>query len=534
MAMNDPREQKEAYDGGVRSKIAANVVLVSALAILLVVFINFGVKELGKKRDLRFDLTDHKSLALTDTTKGFVRGIKDPVRVYLVFGIDDNMKAQARRSISDRNYDTGYVDRYYRPILQQMVSNYQLLMEEVAGLNSFIDSRLINSDVERDAPVSLQRELGMGAGQMLNHVVFYNVRTKAKKSISLYQFFDVDLGGPDPTLGYRPPSVAGDFIEARILIGLRSVVERKRVRIGVADGHGERKLQGLLEILQNDNFEVGGVKLLAENPKIPQDCDVFLIFSPTRAWPKKALAELSRYVEEGGRVFLAQGKDTQEPFSNLLERFGVKMLPVQIGHETLNISRLGHYWLYGAEFLRPQKGRPHVITEASVRDGLPVDLGASHGYELFDDYERDRVSREVIMRSTNGAIAMPWRFDGSVWRQAPEVGVKNGDFPLMVVGEIGRDTSEQVGKIVVVGSDDWLNEGPLRRRVEAANLDLMMNSIYWLTDIKQFIMGTPRQFRGSLVNLEGGREKSFLYLTVAIIPGLILLMGALMFFWRRR
>lgn len=532
--MIDPREQKEAFDGGVRSKIAANVVLVSVLAILLVVFVNYGVNELGTKRDLRFDLTADKSMALTDTTKKFVRSIKDPVRAYLVFGVDDNMKSQAKRQISDRNYDTGYIDRFYRPVLQQMVSNYSLLMGEILQLNPHIESKLINSEVERDAPVTLQRELGMGAGQMLNHVVFYNQRTKAKKAISIYQFFDVDLGGPDPTLGFRPPGIAGNFIEARILIGLRSVMDRKTVRIGVADGHGERRLKSALEVLQSDNFDVQGVKLLAENPRIPADCDVLLIFSPTRPWPKKALAELSRYVEEGGRVFLAQGKDTQEPFSLLLERFGAKMMPVQVGHPTLNVARMGHFWLYGSELLRPKNERPHVITEASVRDGLPIDLGATHAYEFFKDYERDRVTRQVTMRSTDGAVAMPWRFDGTVWRQAPEIGVKKGDFPLMFVGELKRDNAELPGKVVVIGSDDWLNEGPLRRRVEAANLDLLMNSIYWLTDIDQFIMGTPRQFRGSLVNLEGGRKKSFLYLTVAIIPGLILMLGALMYFWRRR
>ncbi len=532
--MNDPRVQKEAFDGQVRSKIAANVLLVSSLAILVVVFVNYSMYALGKKRDLRFDLTRNKSLSLEDATKKFVRGIKDPLQVYLVYGIDEHMQAAAKKTIHDRSFDTGYIDRYYRPCLTHMVSNFSLMMDEVVGHSEKIHTRIIDSEIERDEPISLQRNLRMAPGQMLNHVVFYNPKTKAKKVLSLYDFYEVDLGGPDPTLGFIPPSVTGDFLETRIVIGLRSVVERKQVRIGIAAGHGERNLSSVVETLKNDNFEIYAVELLGDKPQIPKECDLLMIFSPSRTWPTQALLELQRFVEEGGRAFLVQGNDTKEAFPDLLERLGARMMAVQVGHDTLNRRRFGRYWLYGSDLLRPAKGPPHEITQATVRERLPVDLGNSHAYSLLEDYERDRVKRSILLHSTAGATAMPWRFDGRLFRHAPEAGVTKGDFPLMLALELEGEKGKAPGKVVVVGSDDWLKEGPLRRRVEAANLDLMMNSIYWLTDTKQLIMGTPRRFRGSLVNLEGGRERSYMLLTVAIFPGLFLLFGALVFFWRRR
>ncbi len=532
--MSDPRLQKEAFDRGVRSKIAANVLLISVLAVLLVIFLNFGMNELGKKHDLRFDVSATKRFELTGATKRFMRDLKDPVEAYLVFGIDEHMREGARKNLSDRSFDTGYIDRFYRPLLAGMVTRFGELMSEIGELNYRVRARIINSDVERDEPVALQRKLGMGAGQMLNQVVFFNPRTKAKKAISLYSFFDIDLGGPDPTLGYRPPTVAGEMVEPRIVIGVRSVVERKRVRIGVAAGHGELPLLSVQETLTGDNFELRAVELTGEDSRIPEGCDVLLVFSPSRAWPKSAKKEILRYLESGGRIFLTQGSDSRESFAGLLERVGLKMNAVQVGHDTASISRLGKYWLYGSDLMRPVSGALHKITEATVRDTLPIDLGRSRAYELLKDFERDRVSRHLLVHSTSGAIAMPWLFDGREFRQTPEAGVRKGDLPLMLATELARGEGEAPGRLVVVGSDDWLKERSLRRRVEAANLDVFMNSIYWLTDTEQLIMGTPRSFRGSLVNLEGGRKRSFTWLTAAIFPGLFLLIGAFMYFWRRR
>ena len=532
--MTDNRNQKEAFDQGVKSKIAANVTIVSVLAVLVVVFLNFAIYRLSKKKDLRFDITASKRLALERETRDFARRIEDPVKVYLVYGIDGPMRESAKKSLADRSFDTGYVDKFYRPLLARMVGGFNLIMNEVSALNPKIQARLVNSETERDEPVSLQRQLGMGPGQMLNHVVFYNTRTRAKKVISLYQFFEMSLGGPDPTLGFVAPTVSGDRIESRIVIGLRAVMKRDSKRVYVAGGHGERPLRGVTDTLRNDNYDLRPLDLINDNQKIPADCDLLLIFSPKRAWPKSALDELARFFESGGSIFLAQGMDSQEHFSSLLERLGVEMMPVQIGHPTLNVTRKGLYYLYGSDLLRPMGNTAHTITAGTIREGLPLELGFSRAYKLLQDYERDRITRHVLARSTPNSTAMPWILDGKVWRQAPERGTSKGDFPLLLALELSQSDGSASGKMVVAGGDEWLKEGALKRRIAAANLDVLMNSVYWLTETDQLIMATPRKFRGELADLSGGKEKSFMYLTVAIIPGLILMTGALVFFWRRR
>jgi hypothetical protein len=137
-----------------------------------------------------------------------------------------------------------------------------------------------------------------------------------------------------------------------------------------------------------------------------------------------------------------------------------------------------------------------------------------------------------LARSGEGGFAMPWAFDGRNWRQAPEQGIKRGNFPVMLSTTTKQALGE--GKLVVSGSDSWLKNSSLSYRTEVGNRDLFMHTIYWLTDTENLILGTPRRFRGSIVQLDGGREQSFKYLTVAIIPGLIFLCGALVFFMRRR
>ena len=533
----NPPTGSAGFDRRKKSMIAANVIVVSMLAVILAVFLNYGLFRLGADHDLRLDFTRHRAFSLEDATKSLLREIEAPVDVYVVYGIDEKMRQAARPDLAATRPDSGLLERHYRPRVADMALRLQSTLEEARQYCPFLRVHVADADQNVDAPRDWARKLGLGKGQLVNHLVIVDPRADRKKSFSFYQLFQVDLGGPDPTRGHVKPRVEGDFVEQYLLFGLKAMTrsEEKTV-VYFASGHQEIEVRTVTSVLSGDDFEVRAANL-GLTPRMPPDCDLLMIVSPAREWRPEALEALVEYVERGGRVLLTQGRYNREAFAPLLERFGVEYLRVQVGHPTNHVQQRGKFHLYGLDLFRPPKGRPpHPITEPSVRDGLPVYLGFSRAYRLLPDYERDRITRGWLARTGESAELVPWVFDGRDWRQARErPAPQPGDYPMMLALEIRpeRPVEPDAGRMVLCGSDEWLSSDALTRGFNVANMDVLLNSVYWLTDKETLITGTPRTFRGALARLDDDEHRKFRALAVWALPILILLVGLLVALVRR-
>ena len=65
------------------------------------------------------------------------------------------------------------------------------------------------------------------------------------------------------------------------------------------------------------------------------------------------------------------------------------------------------------------------------------------------------------------------------------------------------------------------------------NLPLFMNTINWLAQQENLIAIGPRDPQDRRITLTAGQQQRILYLTVFIVPGLVLLAG-IQTWWRRR
>ncbi len=537
MEVKDRRAPGERQFGReARSRIAANVVLVSALAVLLAVFVNYFVASLGEKRDVRLDLTRDQRSELEDGTKKLLRNLPRPVECYLVWGVDDAMRKAAVPVMGARTPDSGIIQNVYRPLVTNLAQQVRFLLDEAAIINSDLKIYEADADREVDLPNRWARDLDLGANRLLNHLVVFDRETRAKRTYSLYKLFDMDLGGPDPTRGRRRPTVKGDFIETYLVAGLKAVSEEKQRIVGMSGGHAELPLFTVRQLLKSWNTEVRDVDIDSPSTRL-DDLDLLIVASPEREWSEDAKARLGGYLDGGGRLLITQGARCREYFSDLLEESGVKPMPAQVASSTQSVGSRGKYHLYGYELLRPKPGEPaHPITATAVRDALPIELGFCRAYEMLKDWDRTRVLRKVLLRSGPGSSTMPWIFDGKDWRQAEERGTLSGDFALAVAMELkSPDAAKKTqGRILVFGSDEWLDEGPLLHGFNLANLDILANSVDWLTGREKMILGTPRSFRGNLARLDHDTFRTFRWLAIGIIPVMVLLVGCLVFLLRRR
>lgn len=530
-------QTSRGFDRMVQGKIAANVLTVSILAIILMVFVNIGMSKLGESRDVRFDISGHRVASLEDATKVLLRRLDQPLEIYLVYGYDDRMREAAKPYAGARLPDQGILNEIYGRALETMVMPIRQRLDEARRYTPAI--RVLEADIraERDRPERWARELGVDGGRLTNHLIFRNPRNGKMKSFSFYKLHEVELGGPDPTRGHIRPVFGGEHIEPHMLFGIKAVLDRDSPIVYVTTGHGEARLTTATRFLQGDNFEVKPLNLGSES-MVPVDADVVLVASPSRPMRPEALAALQSFADRGGHLLITCGRDVRETFTRLLERYGVETVPAQVGHPTAHVQAEGRYSLLGVKFMHTDEGkRPHTITSPAVREALPIYLGYSRCLRLLKDWDRTLVTRHVLARGGDSAEIVPLVFTGDAWRQARERPRPNvGDAPLMFACErrLIDDEASLTSRLVLVGSHDWLGNRPITGGFNLCNADILQNSLYWLTDEETLITGTPRSFRGRFASLDEDSRWVFFAIIIGVLPVLLMLTGGMIHVLRRR
>src|SRR5205085_1846485 len=85
-------------------------------------------------------------------------------------------------------------------------------------------------------------------------------------------------------------------------------------------------------------------------------------------------------------------------------------------------------------------------------------------------------------------------------------------------------------RFVAIGDSDFASNGALG---VSGNRDLFLNTINWLAQQENLISIRPRDPEDRRITLTADQERRIFYLTVLIVPGLILLAGV-QTWWRRR
>jgi hypothetical protein len=525
---------KQSFGRRVRLVIAANVVVLSILAVVLVVLVNVFTAELTQDEDVRFDFTRERTHSLDAGTKSYVRHIEHDVEVYVVWGEDEILRRAARADVSSPQHDSGIMERIYLPFVSSMAARIGGCVSEAARLNGRLKLRMADTRRSVEEPREWAKRLGISGTELVNRLVVYDVETKRRRSLTFYELFQCDLGGPRPNQTRAYPKSWGDVVEEGFLYSLRGVATRAAKKIYVVEGHKELDSTPLAAVLQSDGFEVAKLQIESAG-RIPEDAGALVITSPEAEWPRASRDIVQRWVAEGGRLFLTQGARCREPFATLTETFGATLLQVQLGHPTAYMQNLGRYALFGWDFARPAANQgAHAIVRPLAEAKQPLFLGFTRAYELTADYDQGAVERTVVLRSGDGADAVPYADDDGQIRQHHERGTRNGDFPIMLAAERRAAAGVKPGRIVALATDDALDMSALAASANLGNGDLVRSVVHWLTDSQDFVATKARSLRGVVAPMDPGRYATFTWITVGVAPALVLVCGLLVFAIRRR
>jgi len=463
----------------------------AAGSVVVVLGILIAINYLSSRHNKRWDLTAAKQFSLSDQTKKVLQGLQKPVHIR-VFDRSEGF-ARFRERLDEYQYQSKqltveYVDMERKPTL--------------AGEAKITAPGTILIDYER----STERVTSDGEQELTN--------------------------------------------------GLIKVIQGKTHKVYFVQGHGEHSPEGsdragystIAASLKNDNFETESI-VLAQQKSVPADASVLIAAGPKTDFFPAEVDMLKPYLAKGGKLMLLldpPDRSDSPPLANLITL--AKDWGIDVGTNiVVDVSGMGQ--LLGTDVSVPVAAKydTHPITDrftlltayplARSVTSIEGGVGGHSAQNLVDtsknswaesDIKRLMTSGQVERELDKGDKAGPVSLAAAVSAaasDAPAPAATSGDSPNKPA-----DAPKPETRMVVFGDSDFVTNGYLGI---PGNRDLFLNSVNWLAQQENLISIRPKDPEDRRVSLTADQAKLIFWLSILIIPGLILAAGV-QTWWRRR
>jgi ABC-type uncharacterized transport system involved in gliding motility auxiliary subunit len=457
----------------------------AAASILVVLGILIAINYLSTRHNKRWDLTAAHQFSLSDQTKKVLADLKEPVKIRVFARSDDFQRFRDRLdeyTYQSKQVSVEYIDPEKRPGLAQQLGVTALgtIVLEYKGRNE-----KVNSEAEQELTNALIK-----------------------------------------------------------------VIQGRQPKVYFTQGHGEKDTagaqpggyNGIVAGLTSGNFVVDKV-VLAQAGAVPADTEVLVIAGPKTDFLGPEIDAVKTFLDKGGKLLVLLDPvlkaDQPQPagLQGLLRDWGI-----DAGNDViLDVSGMGR--LIGTDESVPVAASypPHPITEdfrlltayPLARSMSPVD-GGVNGHTAQRIVETSTRSwAETNLKSLSGG--QPAKQDegdkpGPVALASAVSAAATAAPPPATPPKEGAAPKPAETRVVAFGDSDFASNGALG---VAGNRDLFLNTVNWLAQQENLIAIRPRDPEDRRITLTADQERRIFYLTVLIVPGLVLLAGV-QTWWRRR
>jgi ABC-type uncharacterized transport system involved in gliding motility auxiliary subunit len=330
--------------------------------------------------------------------------------------------------------------------------------------------------------------------------------------------------------------------EEAVTNGIIRVTGTQKKVVYFTDGHGEADIKDQQDAkgyasakiaLEQENYEVKSLVLLEQ---IPDDASVLAIAGPERPLSPEEITTLDAYLKRGGRVMVLVGpRQGGETLPKLLAEWGVKLgNDIVIDRE----MRLFEGPSLGTKPITKIYGT-HPITQP-FRDyttypetrTVEPDAAGKKGLQVTSLVKTAASSRalgkvdELFSKGTATIDESDRRGPLSV---AVAVEAKLGEMGVQPAA--AGKKAEEVARLVVFGTSRFADNQELAQF--RLNGDLFLNAVGWLVGQEELVSIRSRSVRASRAELTPDQQLQLFYLSVLIVPQLLIASGIAVW-WRRR
>ncbi len=310
-------------------------------------------------------------------------------------------------------------------------------------------------------------------------------------------------------------SVQSLAVEQKITGAIMYVVSNTNSVIYNLQGHKEQALSTeVSQGLSNQNFTVKTINLLTDDWK-PASGDMILVSSPSVDITKEELTKLKAFFSKGGHgIFLVDVQKVKLPNLNeLMGTFGI-----QIEQSIILEGDAANYYQQPV-YLIP-KMNTHAIIDPMVSANLPILFPVA---QPINQLKVKKASLKIEPLLTTSEKAWGKKDINSTTTEK-EAGDLDGPFDVAVAITDTQETNS--AKVVVFSSSGFVNVAG------GGNLDLFMNSINWVQDLKENISVTPKDLTTQPLEITKAQTLGISALVVIVIPAIVLIAGVAV--WLRR
>jgi ABC-type uncharacterized transport system involved in gliding motility auxiliary subunit len=352
---------------------------------------------------------------------------------------------------------------------------------------------------------------------------------------------------PSVNLQYGKESfVVTQPTEETVTNGVIRVTRSVKKTVYFTEGDGEANIQEQQDPkgysaaklgLDQENYDVKTL-LLPSAEQIPDDASVVIIAGPERPLTDHAIEILDGYLKRGGHLFMMVGpRQGDARLVKLLADWGVKLgddIVVDREVRLLEGPRLGVIPLSKTYGTHPITQNFHDYTvypqtrtaepDAEGKKGLQatalVKTSPSSWAEtkVEDLFTQQTASLDPEDRKGPVSVAV------AVVAKLREMGI------TPPAGDAGKPAADEA-RLVVIGTPMFADNQQLVQ--SRLNGDLFLNAVGWLVGQEELVSIRSRSVRASRADLTQGMQVRVFYLSVLILPELLIAFGIAVW-WRRR